>query len=98
MGCMVVSIAAEMADVDDELVKLMRDGMQTVTQARIQIFLRMGCNQSLAKRLGSFFQVFAEGLLVGSRREIPRQKIKEIIETGFDLMLSTIEGSEQSFA
>lgn len=90
-GCMLVSIGAEMADVDDELVRIIRDGMQTVMQTRVKFFLRIGYSLPQAKQLGSFLHIFLEGLLVSSRRRMPAQKIKEIIETGFDLIQPAFE-------
>jgi len=50
----------------------------------------MGCSEPQAVRLGQFYQVFVEGLLMSSRRRVPKQKLKSVIETAFAFIESDI--------
>jgi len=95
-GCMLVNTATEMADVDDELVHLIQKSIKIGTQHRVDYFRRMGCTQLQAVRLGQFYQVFAEGLLMNSRRRVPKQELKTVIETAFEFMELDIKHSASS--
>ena len=90
IGCMLINTATEMADVDDELVELLQKMIKIGTQCRIEFFQRMGCSEPQAVRLGQFYQVFVEGLLMSSRRRVPKQKLKSVIETAFAFIESDI--------
>jgi len=97
-GCMLVNTATEMADVDDELVHLIQKSIKIGTQHRVNYFRRMGCTQLQAVRLGQFYQVFVEGLLMSSRRRVPKQQLKTVIETAFEFMELDIKHSASSRA
>jgi hypothetical protein len=43
--------------------------------------------------LGQFYQVFVEGLLMSSRRRVPKQQLKAVIETAFGFIESEINQS-----
>jgi hypothetical protein len=58
----------------------------------------MGCTQLQAIRLGTFYQVFVEGLLMSSRRRVPKQELKTVIETAFEFMALDIKQSTPSRA
>ena len=90
IGCMLINTATEMADVDDELVELLQKMIKIGTQCRVEFFQRMGCSEPQAVRLGQFYQVFVEGLLMSSRRRVPKQKLKSVIETAFAFIESDI--------
>ena len=96
-GCMLVNTATELADVDDELVQLMQKSIQTGTQYRVDCFRRMGCSQSQAVRLGQFYQVFVEGLLMSSRRRVPKQQLRSVIETTFEFLEADIKSGHNAF-
>lgn len=87
---MLINTATEMADVDDELVELLQKMIKISMQFRVEFFQRMGCSEPQAVRLGQFYQVFVEGLLMSSRRRVPKQKLKSVIETAFAFIESDI--------
>jgi hypothetical protein len=92
-GCMLINTATEMADVDDELVQLLQKMIKIGTQCRVECFERIGCTEAQALRLGQFYQVFVEGLLMSSRRRVPKQQLKAVIETAFGFIESEINQS-----
>jgi TetR/AcrR family transcriptional repressor of nem operon len=98
MGCMMANIAVELADVDDELVKILRDKLQVMDTWRIEWFVQMGCPQPLAKRLGNYLSVFTEGLQISSRRKISRAQLQEVIHTGFDFLAAEVHTVDKSLA
>jgi hypothetical protein len=95
---MLVNIAVELADVDDELVKILRDKLEVMDTWRIEWFVQMGCQQPLAKRLGHYLSVFTEGLQMSSRRKIPRAQLQEVIHTGFDFLAAEVHTADKSHA
>ena len=95
MGCMMVNIATEMADVDNELVSIIQDKLQIMDTWRIQWFEQMGCPSALAARLGHYLSVFTEGLQTSGRRKTDKLQMQEVIHTGFDFLAVEVQMADK---
>lgn len=90
LGCMLANIAVELADVDDDLVKIIFHKLQVVDEWRVQWFVQMGCSREQAVRLGHFAGVFTDGLQAASRRKTLSQQMQDVIHTGFDFLAAEL--------
>jgi hypothetical protein len=49
---------------------------------------------TIKKTFSLFFHVFVEGLLTSSRRKIPKQELKTVINTGFECTYADMAASQ----
>jgi TetR/AcrR family transcriptional repressor of nem operon len=89
LGCMLVNTVVELAAVDDELHARASNYLDALQETFAACLREAGYAPARSLELAAFLMLLNEGVRVSSRRNLPRRKQLDQIDTAFRLLRST---------